>query len=370
VVRRVLERWRDLCDTFGVAAGFPHDQPFLTMAFEQSTFLPYVLSPAYNYRSMGEYAVGNVRIWHSGFPLPADLNVFDQAWPARRFIDGVRARNGNSERIQEVPLQPPMAMLRLILPGHGAAFGATAARSIAEAALGIQKRLGSREAAEYLLRHVDCGVAASLDEPYLAEALSYHLGLLYAHSLRPESMAEHISRSHTMPGPDDDLCFSDHVNISRVTNARQKRAIRRGMPPILFCCMPRSASATMTHTIAHVFDIPVLHVGVGRFPNCFIAPSWLDMFLEGGAIIQDHLAPSDFNVGVLSGRGRRDVLVLVRDPRAAARSNVHYDSPPATKSRRSLAARIEHECVSHFIPWLTGWIDCARNPNCRSGCIG
>jgi hypothetical protein len=164
VVRRVLERWRDLCDTFGVAAGFPHDQPFLTMAFEQSTFLPYVLSPAYNYRSMGEYAVGNVRIWHSGFPLPADLNVFDQAWPARRFIDGVRARNGNSERIQEVPLQPPMAMLRLILPGHGAAFGATAARSIAEAALGIQKRLGSREAAEYLLRHVDCGVAASLDD--------------------------------------------------------------------------------------------------------------------------------------------------------------------------------------------------------------
>jgi len=88
IVRRVMERWRDLCATLAAPAGFDHDQPFLTLAFEQLGFLPYVLTPLYNYRSLGEHAVGNVRIWHSHYPPPVDLNVFDTAWPARRFVDG------------------------------------------------------------------------------------------------------------------------------------------------------------------------------------------------------------------------------------------------------------------------------------------
>jgi hypothetical protein len=148
-----------------------------------------------------------------------------------------------------------------------------------------------------------------------------------------------------------------------VANARQRRAIRRGMPPILFCCMPRSGSASITHMLGHVFDVPVLHLCLGRFPNYFFAPSWLDIFMEGGAITQDHFGPSEFNIGVLASRGPRDLFVLVRDPRAAARSKVHYDWRPASEADQSLEARIEHECVSHFIPWLQGWIDCSRNPD-------
>jgi hypothetical protein len=361
LVRRVLERWRDLCDTLGAKAGFAHDQPFLTMAFEQLGFLPYVLSPLYNYRSMGEYAVGSIRIWHSAFPPPADLNVFDQAWPARRFIDGVRAGNGNGEHTREAALQPPRAMLRPKLLGHGTSVSTASARSIANVAHDIQRERGSRKATEFLIGLLGSETAADLEESYFAEAFSYHLGLLHAHSRRPESMAEHISRSHTMPGPDDDLWFSDHVNLSQVANVRRKRAIRRGMPPVLFCCMPRSASASITHTVGHVFDMPVLHVCLGRFPHYYFAPSWLDIFLEGGAITQDHFGPSDFNIGVLSERGPRDLFVLVRDPRAAARSKVHYDWRPTFEAAEPLEARIERACVSHFIPWLQGWIDCARN---------
>jgi hypothetical protein len=363
-VRRVLERWRDLCDTIGADAGFAHDQPFLTMAFEQLAFLPYVLSPLYNYRSMGEYAVGSIRIWHSRFPLPDDLNTFDQAWPARRFIDGVRARGGNEEYIREVKRQSPRAMLRPKLLGSGIiAFTRANALSIASTALSVQRERGSRQATKYLIGHLGVETSTDLDERYFAEAFSYHLGLLYAHFLHPEGMAEHISRSHTMPSSDDDLWFSDHVNASRETNDHRKRAIRRGMPPILFSCMPRSASATMTHILGQVFDVPVVHVCIGRFPNYFFAPSWLDMFLEGGAITQDHFGASDFNIGVLSGRGSRNLFVLVRDPRAAARSQVHYHSPPTADARQSLEARIELECVAHFIPWLQGWIDCSRNPD-------
>src|SRR5258708_29160632 len=86
-VRQVLERWRDLCATFG--ARHSNDQPFLTLAMEQLGFNPYVLSPLYNYRARGEHAVGNVRIWHSHRPVPPDLNQFDKAWPARRYKDNV-----------------------------------------------------------------------------------------------------------------------------------------------------------------------------------------------------------------------------------------------------------------------------------------
>src|SRR6267142_5661954 len=92
-VRQVLERWRDLCATVGATQDFPRDQPFLTLAMEQLGFTPYVLSPLYNYRSLGEYAVGNIRLWHSHFPQPPGLNVFDNAWPARRFRDGALLRS-------------------------------------------------------------------------------------------------------------------------------------------------------------------------------------------------------------------------------------------------------------------------------------
>lgn len=83
-VKQVLERWRDLCATYG--ALYPNDQPFLTLAMEQLGFNPYVLSPLYNYRARGEHAVGNIRVWHSHSPMPPDLNQYEKAWPARRYM--------------------------------------------------------------------------------------------------------------------------------------------------------------------------------------------------------------------------------------------------------------------------------------------
>jgi hypothetical protein len=152
--------------------------------------------------------------------------------------------------------------------------------------------------------------------------------------------------------------------------AAQLRSEAAGMPPILMACMPRSASATLTHTLGRAIGAPVLRIGAGRFRDIFLVPSWLDMFLEGGAITQDHFPASDFNVGVLSGRDLRDVFVLVRDPRAAARSQVHFlgrdngdggkTPKPGAKHDEKLRASIESECVGNFIPWLQGWIDLAK----------
>jgi hypothetical protein len=125
--------------------------------------------------------------------------------------------------------------------------------------------------------------------------------------------------------------------------------------------MPRSASATLTYTLARALDIPVLHISAGSFPNHFLVPSWLNMFLEGGAITQDHFAANDFNLGVLRGRGPRDIFVLIRDPRAAARSQVHHLARGRDGSGELLARRIERQCIENFIPWLQAWIDCSNN---------
>ena len=200
--------------------------------------------------------------------------------------------------------------------------------------------------------------------------MHYHLGLLHAHAADPAEMARHLPQSHTMPTGESDLLFSDHVNLSHVLRDRQLAAMKRGVPPILIACMPRSASATLTYTLARALDIPVLHISAGSFPNHFLVPSWLNMFLEGGAITQDHFAANDFNLGVLQGRGPRDIFVLIRDPRAAARSQVHHLARGRDGGGEPLARRIERQCSENFIPWLQAWIDCANNGNRRSASTG
>jgi hypothetical protein len=358
-VRRVLNRWRELCE-IGAKSGVTSDQVFLTLAFEQLGFVPYVLSPLYNYRGLGEYAVGKIRIWHSRHFPPANLNEFDMAWPARRFVDGVRI--GPEEQAAKPSVrQLPQPMLQLL---YEQPYTSEVARTIEDKALLIQKEEGGRSANEFLIKALGIGVSADFNESYFAEALHYHSGLTYGYCAEPERMAEQIRLSRTMPGPYSDQLFSDHVNSSHVTRDRQEHGIRRGMPAILFCCMPRSASATITHILGRVFDLPVLRFSIGRFPDAYIAPSWLDMFLEGGAINQDHVGPSDFNFGVLSGRNLSNLFILVRDPRAAARSQVHFDGR-VTGIAGPLETRIERECVSHFIPWLQRWIDHAKSSTSR-----
>jgi hypothetical protein len=358
-VRQVLERWRDLCATVGVKNDFPRDQPFLNLALEQCGVTPYVLSPLYNYRSLGEYAVGNIRIWHSHFAPPPDLNEFENAWPARRFTDGMRLDAGEDR--SEADRRRPQAMSELSLSQLKGQLSPGAVWRIATEARAIERGRGSRQANDFVLSRI--GIRGSLDndQGYFAEALHYHLGLLHAHAADPVEMAQQLRQSHTMPTGESDLLFSDQVNFSHVLRDRQLAAMKRGLPPILIACMPRSASATLTYTLARALDIPVLHISAGSFPNHFLVPSWLNMFLEGGAITQDHFAANDFNLGVLQGRGPRDIFVLIRDPRAAARSQVHHLARGRDGGGEPLARRIERQCTENFIPWLQAWIDCANN---------
>jgi hypothetical protein len=257
----------------------------------------------------------------------------------------------------------PQTMLRVRMREATQQHSVEARHAFAAEAKEIQQREGSLRAVGYLLDKVGVGFTLDRDEGYCAEALNFHLGLLEAYSNRPEAMAEHIRLSRTMPGPEDERLFSDHVAICLAAREHQLDATARSMPAILFGCMPRSASATLTYSLAKLIDVPVLHTSIGAFPNYYIAPSWLDAFLQGGAVTQDHFMPNDFNSAVLKSRGARDVFVTIRDPRAAARSQVHWLARWGNTGSVSLAERIEQQCIANFIPWLQSWIDCSREPS-------
>jgi hypothetical protein len=147
-VRDVLERYRDLA-TVGAAETYDHDQPFLTLAMEQLGFTPYVLSPSYNYRSLGEYAVGEIRMWHSHFPVPADLNDYKEAWPPRRFMDGVRLP-ANDETGESFDAKP-QGMLDLALSQSDVLQKPAAIQSLIGDVLMLQNDRGSHAANEFLL---------------------------------------------------------------------------------------------------------------------------------------------------------------------------------------------------------------------------
>jgi hypothetical protein len=256
----------------------------------------------------------------------------------------------------------PQTMLRVMMRKTAEAHSAEGLRLIAAEAREVQTREGSLRAIGHLLRQLSVEVSLDRDEGYCAEALNFHLGLLEAYAGRPEAMAEHIQLSHTMPTAQDEHLFSDHVALCLAAREHQLDAVARKLPAVLVACMPRSASATLTYSLARLLDIPVLHISIGAFPDYFIAPSWLDKFLDGGAVTQDHFMLNPFNFGVLHARGARDVFVTIRDPRAAARSQVLWHSRWGNAGSATLEQRIEQQCVDRFIPWLQNWIDRSRDP--------
>ena len=255
----------------------------------------------------------------------------------------------------------PQTMLRVMMRKAAELHSTEARHGFAAEAKDIQRRRGSLQAVGYLLDKLSVEMSLDRNEAYCAEALNFHLGLLEAYSGRPEAMAEYIRLSHTMPCGQDEHLFSDHVAICLAAREHQLDALTRKMPAVLFACMPRSASATLTHSLAKLLDVPVLHTAIGMFPDYFIAPSWLDLFLEGGAVTQDHFMPNDFNFGVLAARGPRDVFVTIRDPRAAARSEVHWRARWGNPGAASVEERIERQCLENFMPWLQSWIDRSRD---------
>jgi glycosyltransferase involved in cell wall biosynthesis len=273
--------------------------------------------------------------------------------------------------VAEAP-RMPRGMLEIMASQLGLQHTPRSAQSIAAAAdinsivqqtEILAKEKGSRAATQYLLERIGLRCASDLNESYFAEALHYHLGVLEAYSSNPEKMAPHLSLSHTMPTAEAVQLFSDKVNASFVVRDWQREGIARGIPSILISCMPEASGATLVQMISGEIGIPTMQLSLGRLPDRFLVPSWLDMFLGGGAVSQDDFPASDFNVGVLSGRDLKHVFALVRDPRAAAWSSIQAGEQKGSVESEPLERRLERECLTRFIPWLQGWTDLSKQGN-------
>lgn len=227
----------------------------------------------------------------------------------------------------------------------------------AEVAAGLvkeaQKLAGSsnRLAVEFLVDSIGVIVSQTRNEAYLADALNYMCAQLFAHANMPEEAAKAIAASHLLPGSGGDALFHDAVAESLALARAQDEAISRGVPALVLASMPRSASATLTQTLAQITRAPLFRVSLGWFPNYGIVPAWLQRFLRGGGILHDHFGASDFNLEVLRDFGVQRVNLLVRDPRAAAASYVNW-----VFGARATEGDLASTYAQRYIPWLRDWL--------------
>jgi hypothetical protein len=236
-------------------------------------------------------------------------------------------------------------------------------RRVIARVLDTRKRRGNRAGNQAIIDEIGVRVRFERDESYCREALDYHLGLLYAHLGDPDMAAHHIDRSGAHPGSGGNQLFSDHQSESLALRRRQELAKERDIPSILMASMPRSASASLTQTIAAVLDIPVLRASCGRFPDFFLIPRWFDSAKSGGAIFHDHFAANPFNLGMLRDAQVNEIFVRIRDPRSAtcsAESLVEREA--GDRPEISFEDRVLARYEQAFVPWLISWIAVAADP--------
>ena len=232
-----------------------------------------------------------------------------------------------------------------------------AVRQVIAEVLEIQRGTGNRAANQVLFDKIGLNIWDALDEGYCAEALEYHLGLLYAHIGEPEEAAAHMARSGTFAGAGGYRIFSDHQSVALELRRQQEAALQRGIPSLTIASMPRSASASLTQTLATALDIPIMRVSCGRYPNFYLIPRWLDEFSRGGAVLHDHFGALPYNLAALRKSGVRNVFVRVRDPRPAAASALRRrDRIVGAPHDADFESRMLSTCTESFIPWLEKWI--------------
>jgi hypothetical protein len=222
-------------------------------------------------------------------------------------------------------------------------------------ALNAATDLGNGSAVEMLLNTIGVKCAPA-DDYYYREALDYYLGLAYARTKQTALAIDHIHRSQVLPSSGGNQIFEIHKAESHALHDRMMVARNRGLSTFFLASMPRSASASFTQSIARLLDMPAVRLSVGQtIPHYVLIPRWLNHVSPGGAILHDHFSPSGSNAQTLKQAGIKKIMVLVRDPRAAAFSFV---SPPPTIAERHVRAL--RALTMQIIPWLRQWQYAAR----------
>jgi hypothetical protein len=213
----------------------------------------------------------------------------------------------------------------------------------------------NRLAVEFLVSRIGICVSKTKNEPYLAEALNYLRGHIFAQANMPTEAAGAIAASNVLPYSGGGALFHDAVTEGVALARAQDAAINGGVPPILLSSMPRAASAALTQTLSGITGAPIFRVSIGAFPNDWLVPVWLSRFLRGGAILHDHFGATDYNLDLLRKFQVEAVNLLVRDPRAAAVSFAKF-----VFGLQTTQSDIDHTYSNCYIPWLLNWIDAER----------
>jgi tetratricopeptide (TPR) repeat protein len=133
-------------------------------------------------------------------------------------------------------------------------------------------------------------------------------------------LAVEMLASHTypLPGPHDIQLFEDYLYSSAAAKQARLKALNRAIPSFLITSLPKSASEFLSYAIAQALDIPVIRVSIGRpYRMCVYGP-WIKEARLGGCVTHDHFSATIENISELRAGGADKIVVLVRDPRAAA----------------------------------------------------
>jgi hypothetical protein len=96
--------------------------------------------------------------------------------------------------------------------------------------------------------------------------------------------------------------------------AQQAAAIARGLPPILFIAMQKSASEFIRDSLMSVLEMPLIYASVGTVPADRFIPSALRQLAQGGALCRTHAGGVD-DLAIAANAGIDRAVVHLRDPR-------------------------------------------------------
>lgn len=218
----------------------------------------------------------------------------------------------------------------------------------------IQQIQGSRLASQFLINRVGLYPIEVCNESYYKTALDFEIALLYAHSGMQRQASELLDHNGILAAPASNYSFSDHVSQSLKIYEKTHNAARRGMPSLLICSLPKSASASLSQTLSHLTGNAVLRLSMGTFPNMALIESWVMRFTGGGAITHDHFLPSQHNLDILKRCGITRIVLQARDPRASLFSWLSMEESQQNQQEGNDYAL---EIYRALVAWLEGWID-------------
>lgn len=180
----------------------------------------------------------------------------------------------------------------------------------------LKEKYGYREVCNYLLNKMPLKCYMANPDDYYERIAKYNLAMLLAGKGDFDGASEiYQDLGLRSAGDLPALTFFDHCRKAKALREQQLDAIAREIPAIYLVAQPKSASASLSNSIAKILDIPILRVfGDG------VIEYWLESFLEGGATTHEHTVANDYNLMTLESAGVTQLFVQIRDPRDSAMS--------------------------------------------------